>query len=343
MAEFQILEHSATSVDFTVFDVNWVPSSPRLVVCGSSLAGEGSVRVYSLAGQGLAEIGSSVRPKAVRCGTFRSSSLEERLFCTGDFGGHVAIWDLEENEEPVEEILGHSDMINCISGHCGEGGQLVTGSRDGLVKMWDRRNMNRSTVTMEGDKRRDCWAVTTLENGEYVAAGYSNGDIRVFDIKAGKVYWETSLPLGVTGLKFTGSKYLKLDRLVASTLGGGVAVWDLQTKHKVQGFTRTDLRLEKTTVWTANEAPQDEGLMLATLGSGAVQLIRHKEPGHRVMIGVDGGNVGTPGDFEKLCSRQLTDKPVTSSDWSRDKAGLVVTSSFDQKIRVLIVTGVGQG
>ena len=265
------------------------------------------------------------------------------MFCTGDFGGHVAIWDLEENEEPVEEIMGHSDMINCISGHCGEGGQLVTGSRDGLVKMWDRRNMNSSTVTMEGDKRRDCWAVTTLENGEYVAAGYSNGDIRVFDIKAGKVYWETSLPLGVTGLKFTGSKYLKLDRLVASTLGGGVAVWDLQTKHKVQGFTRTDLRLEKTTVWTANEAPQDEGLMLATLGSGAVQLIRYKEPGHRVMIGADGGNVGTPGDFEKLCSRQLTDKPVTSSDWSRDKAGLVVTSSFDQKIRVLIVTGVRQG
>jgi len=342
MAESQILEHSATPVDYTVFDVRWVPSSPRLVVCGSSLAGEGTIRMYSLAGQGLTEIGSTKRPKAIRCGTFRSSSLEERSFSTGDFGGHVAVWDLEEMGEPVEEVVGHQDIINCISGHCGGGGQLVTGSRDGLVRMWDRRNMRSSTVTMEGDERRDCWAVTTLENGMFVAAGYSNGDIRVFDIKAGKVYWETSLPLGVTSLQFTGGKGAKLDRLVASTLGGGMFVWDMQTMHKVQGFTRTDLRLEKTTVWTGNPAPQDEGLLLATLGSGAVELIRFKEPGHRVMIGGDGGNVGTPGDFEKLCSRQVTDKPVTSSDWSKDKAGLVVTSSFDQKIRVLIVTGVKQ-
>ena len=51
MVESQILEHSATPVDFTVFDVRWVPSSPRMVVCGSSLSGEGTVRMYSLAGQ----------------------------------------------------------------------------------------------------------------------------------------------------------------------------------------------------------------------------------------------------------------------------------------------------
>ena len=219
---------------------------------------------------------------------------------------------------------------------------MVTGSRDGLLKMWDRRNMKRSTTTMEGDERRDCWAVSSLESGEFVAAGYSNGDIRVFDIKAGKVYWETSLPMGVTSLQFTGSKGEKLDMLVASTLGGGVAAWDMQTMHKVQGFTRTDHKLEKSTVWTALSGPQDPGLVLATLGSGAVQLLRFLQPGHRVMIGVDGANVGTPGDFVQLCSKQVTDKPVTSSDWSRDKAGLVVTSSFDQNIRVLIVTGLNQ-
>ena len=51
MSDSQILELSATPVDYTVFDVRWVPMSPRLAVCGSSLAGEGTVRVYSLAGQ----------------------------------------------------------------------------------------------------------------------------------------------------------------------------------------------------------------------------------------------------------------------------------------------------
>jgi len=340
MVDCQILEHSSTPVDYTLFDVSWVPSSPRLAVCGSSLAGEGTVRVYSLAGQGLTEVGSAVRPKAVRCGTFSSSPLEERLFCTGDFGGNVAVWDLEELGEPVDEVGGHMDMINCITGSLGEGGQLVTGSRDGLVKVWDRRNLRNSTVTMEGDERRDCWAVATLGSGDMVAAGYSNGDVRVFDIRAGKVFWETSLPLGVTSLQFSGSKGEKLDKLMAGSLGGGMAVWDMQTRHKKQGFTRVDLRLEKTTVWGAKCAPQNEGLVLATLGSGAVQLVRYKDPGHRVMIGGDGGNVGTPGEFLKLNSKQLTDKPVTSSAWSGDKAGLVVTTSFDQNIRILIVTGV---
>ena len=31
----EILEHSETEVDYTVFSVNWVPSSPRLIVFAS--------------------------------------------------------------------------------------------------------------------------------------------------------------------------------------------------------------------------------------------------------------------------------------------------------------------
>ena len=55
MVDSQILEHSSTPVNYTMFDVNWVPSSPRLAVCGSTLAGEGTLRVYTLAGQVVVE------------------------------------------------------------------------------------------------------------------------------------------------------------------------------------------------------------------------------------------------------------------------------------------------
>lgn len=71
------------------------------------------------------------RPKAVRCGSFESSSLEDRSYVTGDFSGNLATWDLEE-ECPVEEVAGaHSQMINCVTGT--ESGRVVTGGRDGEV------------------------------------------------------------------------------------------------------------------------------------------------------------------------------------------------------------------
>ena len=43
-----IIEHSVTETDFTLFHANWIPSSPRIVVCGSKLTGEGLLKVYSL-------------------------------------------------------------------------------------------------------------------------------------------------------------------------------------------------------------------------------------------------------------------------------------------------------
>ena len=55
--------------------------------------------------------------------------LEDRSYVTGDFGGNLALWDLER---PVEEVAGaHSEMINCVTGT--EGGRVVTGGRDGEV------------------------------------------------------------------------------------------------------------------------------------------------------------------------------------------------------------------
>lgn len=343
MTDHQILEHSSTSVDYTLFDVKWIPSSPRLVTCGSSLAGEGHLRVYSLSGQGLNEVGQVARGKALRIGTFISSSEEERLFCTGDFAGNIAVWDLERLSDPVQEALGHNDIINSITGGVkgiDRVGDFVTGSRDGLVKVWDRRNLGNSVMTMEGDVKRDCWAVASFDNGAYIAAGYSNGDIRLFDVKAGKVFWETSLPVGVTSLHFISAKEGKMDRLIASTLRGGVSLWDLQTRHRKFGYTKDSLQLEKTTVWSVEGVPQKHCLFAATLGSGLLEIVEYKEPGHRVMIGADGVNVGTPGEFIKKTNKQLTDKPITSLNWSPDKAGLLVTSGFDQKIRVIIVTGV---
>ena len=105
----------------------------------------------------------------------------------------MAVWDLEEMEEPIEEVGdAHGDMINCVDGDR-ESGVVVTGARDGEVRVWDRRDLRQCVVNMApraGDTRHDTWTVTTRDN--VICAGYSNGDIKMFDIRASAVTWESN-------------------------------------------------------------------------------------------------------------------------------------------------------
>ena len=76
------------------------------------------------------------------------------------------MWDLETGKD-VYSTQAHTQIINDIDG-CGGLGvgygapEIVTGSRDGAVKVWDVRQKDRPVVDIsvdEGDLTRDCWCV----------------------------------------------------------------------------------------------------------------------------------------------------------------------------------------
>ncbi len=89
----------------------------------------------------------------------------------------------------------------------GEGApELATASRDGSVKVWDPRQPKVPVVTVEPDAHspsgenkgdgpggvaRDCWTVAFghayNQHDRCLAAGYDNGDIKLFDLRAMKV------------------------------------------------------------------------------------------------------------------------------------------------------------
>lgn len=75
----------------------------------------------------------------------------------------------------------------------------------GSVMVWDVRQKDTPVakfVPTEGTTGRDCWAVAfgdSYNNEERaIAAGYDNGDIKLFDLKNMSVRWSKNVKNGVS-------------------------------------------------------------------------------------------------------------------------------------------------
>ena len=159
----QLIEHASQGLSFTPTDVRWMPVSARFVVTGTSSKGMGEAQVWEMAPSELRCVGAVSRPEGLKCGTFAASFVEDRHFATGDFKGSLAILDLSRARGGASaracerrEAIGsegtvvwsvphaHASMVNAIDGCGGQGigggaPELVSGGRDGAVRLWDPR------------------------------------------------------------------------------------------------------------------------------------------------------------------------------------------------------------
>ena len=84
-----------------------------------------------------------------------------------------------------------------------------------------------------------------------VCAGYDNGDLKMFDLKAMRVRWETQLENGICGLAFD-RKDIDMNKLLATCLEGRIHMWDLRTFHEKKGFAELSQKVEKGhTIWVS--------------------------------------------------------------------------------------------
>uniref|UniRef100_A0A8C2TH56 Dynein axonemal assembly factor 10 n=1 Tax=Coturnix japonica TaxID=93934 RepID=A0A8C2TH56_COTJA len=243
----QVVVHVQQPLTYTVFDCKWVPRSARLLCLGSAPRGTGLIQLYELRAGRLLLLSEIEKAKPIKCATFGAASLQQRHLATGDFAGCLSIWNLEAPEVPVYSVKGHKEIINCIDGvgglGIGEGApEIVTGSRDGTVKVWDPRQKETPVANMEpaqGESKRDCWTVAfgNAYNQEerVVCAGYDNGDIKLFDLKAMSLRWETNIKNGVCSVEFD-RKDVNMNKLVATSLEGKFHVFDMRTQHPTKGF-----------------------------------------------------------------------------------------------------------
>ena len=94
--------------------------------------------------------------------------------------------DLEKCDVPVYSVKAHGSIINAIDGigglNLGYGApEIVTGSRDGCVRVWDPR-VKEPVVSLEpeeGEAIRDCWTVafgnSYNDEERCICAGFDNG------------------------------------------------------------------------------------------------------------------------------------------------------------------------
>lgn len=275
--------------------------------------------------------------------------------------------DLERPEYPIYTVDdAHSDIINSLDSiggktiDCGAP-EIVTGSRDGTVKVWDLRQKGSPVACISALKKeeggtgsRDCWAVTFGDSysneDRSVCSGYDNGDVKLFSLKTMTVLWETNVKNGVCGIEFD-RKDIKMNKMVVTTLEGGLHVYDMRHQHPTKGFasvtekdagrslgTNGVITGAKSTVWTARHLPQNRDIFVSCGGTGSVRLWLYHYPDSRTKDAGDGLRQGVAGNLEMLQATTISEQPVNCWDWSPDRIGLGVCGAFDQTVRVLITT-----
>lgn len=345
----QIVELASRSVNYTLFDAVWVPSAARFIALGNYARGTGAMEVCALEGGKIVKKAEYEKPAAIKCGTFGASSFEERHMATGDFKGNMMTWDIERMSEPVYSVKAHESIVNCIDGcgGLGVGGgapEIVTGGRDGCVKVWDVRQKNDPVADISpaaGSIARDCWTVafgnSSDDDERCVAAGFDNGDLKLFDLRTMSVRWETHLPNGICKVQFD-RKDIIMNKLLVTGLESKFSVFDMRTFNSKSGYASVTTQSHKSTIWSGDHLPQNRDVFMTTGGNGSLHLWKYKYPGKRVKEVEGEEPEGVAGEVVELNRVSLSTQPISSFHWSREKLGLALTTSFDQQVRVVVCT-----
>ncbi|KAH0795703.1 WD repeat-containing protein 92 [Histomonas meleagridis] len=330
-----VVELLSESMPYTVHDARWVPTSRRFVVVGSRPRATGALQVYKMNTQAktqserMEKISDVETDHAIKCCTFAACDPIQRHCAIGDFNGYLQVYDLLKPNKPVFTQQIHQEIINCIDGGGAPGPcEYVTGSRDGRVHVSDIRCQNAVVASLvpDGD-RRDCWTVsmggTTGPQDRTVAAGFDNGDVKLWDLRSSSISWQTNLRNGVVSMQLY-DRAGPLKGLIAGCLSGQIVTFDLTNSSEEKGYaSKTQKIKDSATVWVVQRCPQKKDIIATTGGSG--ELIIWKKDKKEIKL-------------DKIASSQLSTQPISSFDWHPDKEGLAITSAFDQTVRILYVT-----
>lgn len=99
--------------------------------------------------------------------------------------------------------------------------EIATGGQDKMINIWDIRQKERPVLNFEG--KTDCWSVALFDDlndpNRFVASGFSDGTVNIYDLRANKLYSSHILSnsKGIVSLEFKKNSQEKSISLIATT------------------------------------------------------------------------------------------------------------------------------
>lgn len=233
----------------------------RLFAAVQPLAGVG--QVYELTGTSL-DLHLEVEPAhLLKCGKIGSLGAARHL-ATGDAKGTLHLWSMEDSVNSTASCAAHDGIINHLAFYSdaeenGSGtSELATAGGDGCVKLWDARALGKpvgcfqpkSSCSTHGNgssqaSSNECWAVAYgnahNQADRCLLAGYSSGELKLFDLRTGSQRWQNNLGSGVVAVEF--DRYdIEMNKFTAACMSSILYVFDARTQHttKVTSVTEAD-------------------------------------------------------------------------------------------------------
>lgn len=110
-----------------------------------------------------------------------------------------------------------------------------------------------------------------------IAAGYDNGDLKIFDLKQNRLITDENVKNGICGMEFD-RKDIKMNKLVVTGLEGRFYLYDLRTYHPVKGFSSMSRKTSGSTIWGAKHSPFNRDIFATLGGDGNLSIYKYNYP-----------------------------------------------------------------